>query len=231
MRFVEYLKSASGRGLRLIFCFSILVCIFCGGAFYQSMRTIKTDQNILNVLEQLPQLTIKDNRIVSPDNLYREIKLPGSNAVLIFDLSEMVTEPEFDNGIYVTKENIRFKSGDILKSYAITYPDEVMTKEMWLQFMERSLLITGIFLVITLFALIFLGYLFLYLCANLLFWIPGLSISKGLLGRLSAVSWVGVLMVEMVALIFGYAFPLITLFLLALTIVLFGALKLRVKME
>ena len=93
--------------------------------------------------------------------------------------------------------------------------------------MVRSFWMMAAFFIGIAFILILLGYFLLYLSSILLFWIPKMAVSKELLGRLSAVVWIMLLILDSVLLTFGFGLPLITILLIALSIVLVGALKLR----
>lgn len=228
MRLMSYLKAGPGRGIRVVLVFALIFCLFLGGAFYQGIRTLKANETVLSVIRQLPEVTIQENRITSPENFYRQIKLPGTTgAALIIDTTGATEDPSFREGFYVTKERILFQSGTFSRYYPISYPDGKLTQEVWQQLMVRSFWMMAAFFIGIAFILILLGYFLLYLSSILLFWIPKMAVSKELLGRLSAVVWIMLLILDSVLLTFGFGLPLITILLIALSIVLVGALKLR----
>lgn len=223
---VNYIENGVGRGLRKFLVFTLVLSALLGLLINMAVYRA-ADQRVQEFFKQVPQVEVKDGKIVTPQNAYIIIPfLDGQDGGFVLDTRGVPPEIVFENGVYVTTDKVYVKNGGQMNLASLSdVPDTVLTQAQVKTFIDRSIALIAVGLAGLMFIILWLGYGLLYLTVKLFFLIVGRTTCPYVRGRSVFVAWSSIIVLDILLMIFGYGYSLQIAFVFALVLAIIIVFK------
>lgn len=229
-KLIAYIQNGEGRGIRPFFLFSIVLVLWLGFLVYLSIPILKDNPAMVAFAHKFPDISIVNGRVVSPSQIYISEIVPQTEYIsMILDTTtDTVHDIQAPAAIYMTVSQLYIKFLDQLQILPLDlFEDMVITPDDILEGMQLSIIAVSVMLILFTYLTVWLGYLFLYFLSVLLCWTLGMSVPHAKIGRVSAIMWISILILDLILWSFGYGFHVGAALIFALVLVLFTLIRLR----
>ena len=207
-RLSQYLKSGSGRGLRLVLLVTFLMSAFFGWLTWYTGREFSQHPVIVEFVDSIPVLTIKDGIVEEKDVQWKSF-IPLTRIPVTVDTSmENLALPAPD-GIYLTNRFMYLVSEHGTQSDRSAYANDVTISPDYVRDMLQRLVWSfALGMALFVFIVAWIGYLLTVALSALLGFLFRVGLGAGRVWRISAVTWsIGLIVVVGLALL-GYIFSM-----------------------
>jgi hypothetical protein len=222
-KILTYIQHGKGHGMKYILYFSLILCIL-GYLFLGHMsKNIKSNPDVIAIVEQIPEIRIENGRIVEPANTVKSFTAPDEDVVFVLDTTRAQLDDldDMPAGIYATTRYLYVNQPDgrmQVMPFSQIGDAHITRENIWKSLsivLKIALVIGAIFAFIT----IWVTYAALYLLSFLLLSLVGRVPSDGIAGRTAALVLPALVIVDILLMTAGYGFSYGMIFLLAMIII------------
>lgn len=220
---INYIQKGKGYGIKKMLIISLVFCILIAVFLYTTLNNLSNRLETDTSLNDMPTISIQNGQITQPRDTFWVKKIDiGTPLTLQID-----TRPEADknipneNGIYLTSTTLYLRNMNQTQAFKLPTDDLSIDKAMLINMFRLSIHATVLVFVLSIFSILWLGFLGTIAITSLILWVVQKQTPKKIITRSSLIGWLGILIVDLLSLLFSFGFSLMTATFIASLISLF----------
>lgn len=225
--FTKYIEYGKGKGLVYFLIVSIVLSVIFGVNMNGYLQNASENEIISDFINRMPSFTIQNGQVVQPNDAYIFVPFEqGGEDGFILNTTGTPVNLTFENGVYVTKNEIYVKTGnDIQTGTLAAIDDKVISPETLRALLPWFVTLATSFYALFMFGILWIGYGILYVLVKLFFLILGRTTCPYVRGRSVFVAWSSILILDYVLTALGHGFSPANALMLSLILAVFIVFK------
>ncbi len=221
--FTKYIEYGKGKGLVYFLIVSIVLSVIFGVNMNGYLQNASENEIISDFINRMPSFTIQNGQVVQPNDAYIFVPFEqGGKDGFILNTTGTPVNLTFENGVYVTKDEIYVKTGnDIQTGTLVAIDNKVISPETLRELVPWLITLATSFYALFMFGILWIGYGILYVLVKLFFLILGRTTCPYVRGRSVFVAWSSILILDYVLTALGHGFSPANALMLSLILAIF----------
>ena len=223
---IRYIVNGKGYGFKFLTLFSVLLALVMGGVTYYRIKEYSYSASVQSFIANIPILEIKNEKLIAPYDTHVVLEYPAlENTFFVINTqSDDFDLMRFETVFYLTPDRAYLKTGPNIQT--IPYEqDMIITPDLIQKTVQMTAVLMPIFFGIFLFFCVWIGFAFLYFVSKLFLWLIKKTISPAMRSRIVLLSWISILLIDLIFSFFGLGFSLSMAFVWTLIVIALILLK------